>query len=208
MSDRLRKDIYKTGYHFTDADSAYFVNNLANLLDEDPEVVASAFSDVMNIDMTHREDRPTSLERYWDESFSGDVKDIHYKINIDTLRDSFMSSAKHVSKPETFPYKGDAEWPSTWKSSIWHEGGHGVLESLYGYTSDKSHPRRSEILPEWLETEYAKYKGVDKINFPYNNMDNLIKLASEYNAMMRANEKANKALYESMIESNYIGKIK
>ena len=153
----LRSDINKVGRHFTKADSSHYVDNVAKVLKEDPGKVGKAFSSVMDYPLYYESKEGDMLRGLNARHFpSGN------KIAIDTTRATDWSYPGEYRKQGIKNISDDTFNPSTWRSSLWHEAGHGLLKQLYGYRK-QGHPQRGETFPEWVETLYTDYRGGDKL---------------------------------------------
>ena len=132
----LRSDINKVGRHFTKADSSHYVDNVAKVLKEDPNKVGDAFSKVMDYSLDYELEGPNA--RHFPHK---------NEIGIDTTRAPDWSYPGEYRKQGIKNISDDTFNPSTWRSSLWHEAGHGLLKQLYGYRKE-GHPQRGETFPE------------------------------------------------------------
>lgn len=153
----LRGDINKVGRHFTKADSAHYVDNIAEVLKEDPKKIGDVFSKVMDYPLSYEFKEGDVLEGFNAAHFPNSNS-----IAIDTTRVSDWSYPKEYRRQGIKNVSDDTYNPSNWRSSLWHEAGHALLNQLYG-KRDTGHPQRGETFPEWIETLYTDYKGGDKL---------------------------------------------
>jgi|TARA_R110000824_G_C15187510_1_gene674422 hypothetical protein len=182
----LRSDIDRVGRHFTKADSTYYVDNVAKVLKEDPEKVGNAFSKVMDYPLHYGVKEGDMLKGHNARHFPSGV------ISVDTTRASDWSYPEEYRREGIENVSDDTYNPSNWRSSLWHEAGHGLLNKLYGYR-DKGHPQRGETFPEWIETLYTDNRGGDNLigtdglpggfskehGYATNTIDSIIKDAKE-----------------------------